>query len=74
MCLAKAVPDNIKVRECKKFALHKHPPIPYAPKKDCVQVMVSAFKDNHLKTQIGKGMELQVSIWHPAWARHSSCI
>ncbi len=24
----------------------------------------SAFKDNHLKTQIGKGMELQVPIWH----------
>jgi hypothetical protein len=26
--------------------------------------MVTAFKDNHLKMQIGKGTELQVPIWH----------
>jgi hypothetical protein len=26
--------------------------------------MVSVFKDNHLKTQIGKDMELRVPIWH----------
>ena len=39
-------------------------PIPYLPKKDCVQETVSAYKDNHLKTQIGKGMELKVPIWH----------
>ncbi len=39
-------------------------PIPYVPKKDCVQETVSAYKDNHLKTQIGKGMELRVPIWH----------
>ena len=26
--------------------------------------MVSAFTDDHLKTQIGKGVELQVPIWH----------
>ncbi len=25
---------------------------------------IIAYKDNHLKTQIGKGMELRVSIWH----------
>ncbi len=29
-----------------------------------IQETVSAYKDNHLKTQIGKGMELQVPIWH----------
>jgi hypothetical protein len=27
-------------------------------------VTVTAFKDNHLKMQIGKGTELQVPIWH----------
>ncbi len=26
--------------------------------------MVSAYKENHLKNQIGKGMELRVPIWH----------
>jgi hypothetical protein len=36
----------------------EHPPIPYVPKKDCVQETVSVFKDNHLKTQIGEGLEL----------------
>ncbi len=25
---------------------------------------MSAYKDNHIKTQIGEGMELRVSIWH----------
>jgi hypothetical protein len=46
------------------MALHKCPPTPYVPEKDSVQEMVSAFKDNHLKTLINKGMELQVPIWH----------
>ncbi len=62
MSLAKAITNNLKDRECKKIALHKCPQIPYVLKKDCVQETVSAFKDNHLKTQIGKGMELQVPI------------
>jgi hypothetical protein len=56
--LAKAVPDGLKDRECKKITLCKCTPIPYVPEKDCVQQTVSAFKDNHLKMQIGKGMEL----------------
>jgi hypothetical protein len=64
MSLAKAVPDGVKDSECKKIALRECPPIPYVPKKDCVQETVSSFKDRHLKTQIGKGMELLVSIWH----------
>ncbi len=34
------------------------------PKKDCVQETGSAYKDNHLKTQICEGMELWVPIWH----------
>ena len=58
MSLAKAVPNRLKDRECKKSALRERPPIPYVPEKDCVQEMVSAYKDNHLKTQIGEGMEL----------------
>jgi hypothetical protein len=64
MSLAKAVPDGLKDRKCKKTALCKCPPIPYVPEKDCVQETVLTCKDNHLKTQIGKGMELQVPIWH----------
>ena len=51
MSLAKAVPDGLKDYKCKKTALRECPPIPYVPKKDCVQEMVSSFKDNHLKTQ-----------------------
>ena len=38
--------------------------MPYVPKKESVQEMVSSFKDYHLKTLINKGMELQVPIWH----------
>ncbi len=56
--LAKAVPNALKDRKCKKITLRKHPPIPYVPKKDCVQETVSSFKDNHLKMHIGKGTEL----------------
>ena len=58
MSLAKAVPDGLKDCKCKKTALRERPPIPYLAEKDCVQQMVSAYKDNDLKTQIGKGMEL----------------
>jgi hypothetical protein len=63
MSLAKAVPDGLKDRKCKKITLRKCPPNPYALEKDCVQETVSAFKNNHLKMQIGKGTELQVPIW-----------
>ena len=64
MSLAKAAPDGLKDRECKKMALRKRPPIPYVPEKDSVQDTVSSFKDNHLKTPINEGTELQVPIWH----------
>ena len=64
MSLVKAVPYGLKDHECKKMALHKRPLIPYVPERDSVQETVSAFKDNHLKTLINKGMELRVSIWH----------
>ena len=46
------------------MALCKRPLVPYVPEKDSVQETVSAFKDNHLKTLINKGTELQVPIWH----------
>ncbi len=36
----------------------------YVPEKNSVQETVSALKAESLKTQIGKGMELQVSNWH----------
>ncbi len=58
MSLAKAVPDGLKDRECEKMALRECPPIPYVPEKDSVQETVSAYKNNHLKTLISKGMEL----------------
>jgi hypothetical protein len=64
MSLAKAVSDSLKDHKCKKITLHKRRPIPYVPKKDCVKETVSSFKDQHLKTQIGKDTELQVLIWH----------
>jgi hypothetical protein len=62
LSLAKAVPDGLKDHECKNTALPQCPLIPYVLEKDCVQEMVSPFKDNHLKMQISKGMELRVSI------------
>jgi hypothetical protein len=64
MSLAKAAPDGLKDCECEKMALCKCPPIPYVPEKDSVQETDSSYKNNHLKTLIKEGMELQVPIWH----------
>jgi hypothetical protein len=64
MSLVNAAPEGLKDRECEKMALRKRPPIPYVPKKDSVQEMVSSYKDNHLKTLIKEGTELRVPIWH----------
>jgi hypothetical protein len=65
MILAKAVPDGIKDKECKTFALQEHPPIPYVLEKDPVQEMVSTLQsDQSLKTTIGKDAELCLPIWH----------
>jgi hypothetical protein len=44
--------------------LHKHPLVPYVPKKDPVQERVSALKDQNLKTTIGEDTKLHLSIWH----------
>jgi hypothetical protein len=63
MSLAKAVPDGLKDWECKRITLREHPPVPYVPKKDVVQEMVSALKnDQSLETTIGEGAELPLSI------------
>jgi hypothetical protein len=64
MSLSKAAPNGLKDRECKKMALRERPPNPDVPEKDSVQETVFSFKDNHLKTLINEGMELQVPIWH----------
>ncbi len=65
MSLVKAAPEGLKDHECKRITLvRKHPLIPYVPKKDSVQETVSAHKAVSLKTQIGEGTELRVSIWH----------
>jgi hypothetical protein len=64
MSLAKAVPDSIKDKECKRFTLQERPPIPYVPEKDPVQKPVSALKsDQSLKTTIGEDAELCIPIW-----------
>ncbi len=63
--LAKAVPEGIRDKECKRFALREHPPVPYVPEKDPVQETISALKsDQSLKTTIGEDAELRHPIWH----------
>jgi hypothetical protein len=64
MSLAKAVPDGLRNRECKRTALRKRPPVPYVPEKDEVQETVSALKGQNLKTSIGEGTTLYCSVWH----------
>jgi hypothetical protein len=65
MSLAKAVPNGIKDKECKRFALQECPPVPYVQEKDPVQETVSALKsDQSLKTTIGEDTELCIPIWH----------
>jgi hypothetical protein len=65
MSLAKAVPEGIKDRECKRFALRECPSVPYVPEKDPIQETVSLLKsDQSLKTTIGADAELLLSIWH----------
>jgi hypothetical protein len=64
MSLAKAVPEGIRDKECKRFALHECPLVPYVPKKDPVQMTVSALKsDQSLKTTIREDAELRLPIW-----------
>jgi hypothetical protein len=63
MSLAKAVPEGIRDRECKRFALQECPPVPYVPEKDPVQETVSLLKsDQSLKTTIGVDAELCLPI------------
>jgi hypothetical protein len=65
MSLAKAVPEGIKDRECKRFALRECPPVPYVPEKYSDQETVSLLKSNQsLKTTIGADVELCLPIWH----------
>jgi hypothetical protein len=65
MSIAKAVPEGIKDRECKRFALLECPPVPYVPEKDPIQEMVSLLKsDQSIKTTIGADAELRLPIWH----------
>ncbi len=52
--LSKAKQDGLRDHECKRIALLECSPVPYVPKKDCVQETVSTYKDNHLKMQINK--------------------
>jgi hypothetical protein len=64
MSLVKAAPEGLKDLECKRITLRECPPIPYVPKKDSVEEMVSSLKAESLKTQISKRKEVQVSFWH----------
>jgi hypothetical protein len=63
MSITKAVPEGIKDRECKRFALQECPPVPYKPEKDPVQESVSLLKsDQSLKTTIEADAELHLPI------------
>ncbi len=65
MSIAKAVPEGIKDRECKRFALQECSPVPYVPEKDPVQERVSLLKsDQSLKTIIRADAELRLPIWY----------
>jgi hypothetical protein len=65
MSIAKAVPEGIKDRECKRFALQERPLVLYVPEKDPIQELVSLLKsDQSLKTTIGADAELRLPIWH----------
>jgi hypothetical protein len=65
LSIAKAVPKGIKDRECKRFALQDHPPVPYVPEKDPIKETVSVLmSDQSLKTTIGVDAELRLPIWH----------
>jgi hypothetical protein len=65
MSLAKADPEGIKDRECKRFALQECPLLPYVLEKDPIQGTVSLLKsDQSIKTTIGVDAELRLPIWH----------
>jgi hypothetical protein len=65
MSLVLAVPEGIREKECKRFALQEGPPAPYVPKKDPVQEMDSLLKSyRSLKTTIREDAELALPIWH----------
>jgi hypothetical protein len=65
MSLAKAVPEGIRDKECKRFTLQDCPPVPYVPEKDPVQEIVSALKsDQSLKMTIGEDAELCLPMWY----------
>ncbi len=65
MSIAKAVPEGIKDRECKRFTLQECPLVPYVPEKDPIQEMVSLLKsDQSLKTTMGVDAEFCLPIWH----------
>jgi hypothetical protein len=65
MLIAKAVPEGIKDRECKRFTLREHPPVPYVLEKDPIQETVSLIKsEQSLKTTIGADAVLRLLIWH----------
>ncbi len=75
MSLAKAVPDGIKDKECKRFALWERHPVPYVPEKDPVQETISTLKsDQSLKTTIGEDAELCIPTSTLARARLFSCM
>jgi hypothetical protein len=58
MSLAKAVPNGLRNRECKRTVLREHPPVPYVPEKDEVQEAVSSMKGLQLITLIGEDTAL----------------
>jgi hypothetical protein len=62
---SETVPEGIRDKECKWFALQECPPVLYVPETDPVQERVSALKsDQSLKTKIKEDAGLCLLIWH----------
>jgi hypothetical protein len=75
MSLVKAVPEGIKDRECKRFALRERPPVPYVPEKDPIQETVSLLKsDQSLKTTIRVDADFASPTGTAERARRFSCM
>ncbi len=65
MSLAKAIPDGIEDKECKRFAPQERLPVPYILEKDPIQETVSTLKsDQSLKTTIREDSKLCIPLWH----------
>jgi hypothetical protein len=64
MSLAKAVPKGIRDKECKRFALREHPPVPYTCQKRIPSKKQFLLSRVTRVTTIKVDTELNLPIWH----------